>query len=239
MFSSCFHTSFKEKFTSLLDKSQLNQHEKDIIKARYVSIVCASETKSTLTNIQYYVLTNIVTVACILISSLVSLEKASIITHPTVIFWLIWSFSLIMLLANKWLYTFNIHKKYILNTTIMEKLYAEGWCFLAGVSRYSTEDKALRFNRFIVKVEKLKMKYVETISGLDGGEVGDGSLNTMRKSSSDVDVRDSKSVVIQIDNVDKPIVPTKQRKLFESDAIDAKSPRIVSKNIKIDKLPPK
>jgi hypothetical protein len=226
MFSRCYKTSFSEQFTTLLDRSRLTQHEKDIIKARYVTIVVSTERKNALTNFMFYLLTNVVTITCVLVSSLVSLEKASVVAYPAVVFWLIWSFSLVMLLANKWLYTFNIHKKYILNSSIIEKLYAEGWCFLAGAGKYNVDDKSLRFNKFIVRIERLKLKYVETISGLDSGDGGNsGDLNNilytprLKTDSTDSCPKPNKEVVIQID-ADR--IPTKkQRRFFESDGPDS------------------
>lgn len=184
LFSSCkqsFSPGFKKRYTKLLNDLPLARYERNIISERYVRIVSAAENDYRRTCILYIILTNLITISGVFIVGLLSIEKMSDIdvTSAKVIFWIVWSLSILLTLANKWLYSFNIHKKYVLNIAILEKLYSEGWLFAAGVGRYKKYvDCSDRFKLFCTRIEKLKMKSLESMPEMESHDIANEILAT-------------------------------------------------------------
>ncbi len=219
----CFLKSeFKHNYLEILNKSDLTQDKIDLIERRYVNIVVSTEHKNMQTDFLFYLFTNVITIAGILIASLVSLEKANTIKNTTVIFWLVWSMSIASAMANKWIYAFNIHKKHVLNNTVLEKLYTEGWCFLSKIGRYTHKNIDDRFMAFMTRIEKLKLKYAESLAGMesDGGAQdifittprGTSTLDTRRimtsrESPKNVIVKNDDPVIIEIPARPVPSTP--------------------------------
>ncbi len=125
-----------------------------------------TETEYAYTSALFFVLTNVITIAGVLIASLLSLERISDKARDGV-FWTCWGLAIILTLANKWLYLFNIHKKYVLNTIVLEKLHSEGWQFLAGIGKYEHLLPDERFCMFCMRVEKLRQKTLEHIPEME------------------------------------------------------------------------
>jgi hypothetical protein len=172
-FTSLFNPSFQEKFIIALDALQLNENEKNIIKFRYVDMVYEAEKDYRRICILYIILTNIITISGVLITALLSLNKMQFIsTHATTIFWVVWSLSIIVTLANKWVHSYNIDKKYILNTSFLEKLYSEGWSFVSGIDTYDMVIHE-RYSLFCTRIEQLKMKSLENITDLQTSKYND------------------------------------------------------------------
>ncbi len=161
-----WRSEFENSFLKLLDGVPLSEYDKDVIKLRYVSIVRKGIIDEYMTNIQYILLTMIVSVGSVLVVSLVSLgDLKNVDGAKSVIYWLVWGISLAVVVANKLMIMFAINKKYVLNATSNEKLKSEGWKFLAGIDRYKyTNDYNERFKLFTDRIEKLKGKTVESMS---------------------------------------------------------------------------
>jgi hypothetical protein len=196
---------FATKFTNLLESLPLSRDKKDIIVARYVALVTSAEADYRTIRILYFILTNLITISGVFITSLVSLEKVDAVGEggAKAIFWVVWSLAILLTLANKWVYSFNIHKKYVLNSVVVEKLRSEGWLFLAGVGRYAGHDCDARFSMFCARVEKIKTKSVANMPELenDSGGVG-GILATGANSDQSTDTAPAADAVIQIVPVD-------------------------------------
>jgi len=184
LFSSCgmiFAPSFKSRFSKLLDAMPLSRFEKDIIKHRYIDVVTAAENDYRRTCIMFILLTNIISIAGVFITGLVSLDRLDMISSDasTALFWVVWSLSISLTLSNKWLYSFNIHKKYVLNVTTLEKFYTEGWCFVSGIDRYKNlTDYNARFKLFCTRVERIKMKSLESMPEMESNEAASDILAT-------------------------------------------------------------
>ena len=176
LFSHCrmiFAPSFKTRFSKLLDAMPLSRFEKNIIKYRYIDVVTNAENDYRRTCIMFILLTNIISIAGVFITGLISLDRLKIINENagTALFWIVWSLSISLTLSNKWLYSFNIHKKYVLNVTILEKFYTEGWSFVSGIDRYKNlTDYNARFKLFCARVERIKMKSLESMPEMESNE---------------------------------------------------------------------
>lgn len=174
-------SSFKERYSKLLEGLPLAKYEKNIIIERYIRIVVSAENNYRRTRIFYILLTNTITIAGVLITGLISIDKMDIIDKyvAEILFWIVWSLSIILTLSNKWLYSFNIHKKYVLNTVVMEKLYSEGWMFASGIGRYSKcADYSMRFKLFCARIEKIKTKSLENMPELEAYDAANDILAT-------------------------------------------------------------
>jgi hypothetical protein len=150
--------------------ADISPPRKGIIKSRYIGMVNAAERDYRRVYIMYLIFTNLITISGVMITALISLGELSWLspTGSMVIFWLTWVLGISLTLANKWIYTFNVHKKYVLNSVLLEKLYNEGWSFISGIGRYSTcanDDE--KFLKFCTRVEKLKVKSIEPMMEME------------------------------------------------------------------------
>lgn len=169
-------STFKSKYSKLVDSMTLSRFQKDIIRDRYIHVVSKAESDYRRTTILFLLFTNLITVSGVLITAFVSFDKLNWIDQDTarIIFWVIWSLSIMLTLSNKWLYSFNIHKKYVLNIVILEKLYSEGWSYLAGIGKYKKcVDYDERFKLFCHRIEKIKMKSLESMPEMESSDFND------------------------------------------------------------------
>lgn len=169
--------SFEERFDKILTKSSYTNIEKDIIRERYLSLVTHTEKLCRRNHIIYLLLANIVTIFGVLVTALIGIDKFSATCDETsVLYWFTLVMSISITIANKLLYIFNNHKKYIIYASIREKLYSEGWMFIEKTGRYNTKDNT--FNLFCLRVEKIKIKSFEDISLNNGTDVLSGDSHS-------------------------------------------------------------
>jgi hypothetical protein len=191
-------TSFRKHYVSLVDALPLTDLEKDIIKDRYMDIVTAAEEARQRTNYVYTILTNIITISGVLITAFVSFNKLSTENDEVtqIFLWVVWCLGIILTVANKWLYVFNVPRNYILNVVLLEKLYTEGWSFVSGIGRYKTDNHGLRFRLFCSRIEKIKLKSLECMPEMEYTEV----VNDILTAGSGTDPQ--KKVRLSTDNID-------------------------------------
>lgn len=152
--------NFVEKYTNILNQTDISDFERDVVRARYVELVKSTQMSYLKFRVLYLILTNVITISGILISVLLAYDK---ITQPnvpiTTVTLLIWLLSIMLTLCNKWLYLFNIPKQYNVNFTTLKKLRMEGWNFAAGIGTYGTKDSPKkRFEEFLLRVNKIEVK---------------------------------------------------------------------------------
>lgn len=186
-----FVPNFEERYFKLLSELPLGPFERDLIKERYVNIVINAERDYRRTYTLYLILSNIITISGVLITAFVSFDKLTTQCESSVsaYFWIIWTLSILLTLANKWLHTFSIHKKYVLGIVMLEKLYSEGWSFLAGIDKYRRKNYSQRFRYFCTRVEKIKLKSIENMPEMDSSE----AVTELLASGQDVPVGPLKS----------------------------------------------
>ncbi len=157
---------FSEKYTQLIDTLPLSTYQKDIMRARYISIVTDAEADYYRALTAHYILICIVSVSGVVIGSLLVLDKFFV--NSLILFWITWCIAMVIALSNKLLYSFNISKKYILNSIVLGKLYSEYWMFLTGGGKYKKYvDLDKRFEVFCERIEKIKLKSIESTSEME------------------------------------------------------------------------
>lgn len=174
---------FSKKFTDLLETIPLSRYEKDVIISRYLKIVKDTENEYLFAKITFNILTNIITIFGVLSTCLLGIYKSlpAETYAATVIFWIIFAFSVCLTLANKWLSTFNIQKKYVLGVSSIEKLHNEGWCFLEGIEHYNgINDMTNKYKLFCSRIEKIRMKLVANMPELSSNTPAEEILATGR-----------------------------------------------------------
>jgi predicted nucleic acid-binding Zn ribbon protein len=195
IYNRCRGRNFCSKFMLLLDKMEITPYQKETIKSRFVTEVYEIEFDYARSVLLFIGLTNLVTIAGILITSFTTLTKAVTVSEywQDVLTWMTWALSLTLTLANGWLTTFGIYKKYVLNDVTLEKMYNEGWSFIAGVNRYEKLSMDERVVTFCSKVEQIITK--TTIKQLSDNTAG-------------VDVHDVLEVSPENQNVPADNVPS-------------------------------
>lgn len=214
-----FTSGFAAKFTKLLENLELSRFEKDVILSRFVHVVQHTENQYLRTRLLFLILVNAITIAGVFITALTPLEKVVWMTPvgSMVIFWIIWSLAIALTLANKWLYAFNIHKKYVLNIIILEKFYSEGWSFLSGIGHYQHCSLHEKYLLFCARIEKLKLKSIENIPELEnstamneflatGTATGAVSVDTTKLKSPRSKLKKMENPKLTVDYVPKPLI---------------------------------
>lgn len=169
----CAHlcrTSFSKRFLDSISHLGLSPSDYELIKNRYVDIVTEAESNYTRTTTLFITLTNVITIGGVLLISFLPLEKVKIIPADAaeVFYWICWVISIIVTISHKSLFSFNIPRKYVLNTTFLEKYYSEGWQFAAGVNRYAdSRDLDERVRLFLMRIEYIKLKSLEIMSNIE------------------------------------------------------------------------
>lgn len=165
-----FYENFSHEFSPRIEELPITQEEKRIISGRYLPMVEEAEINDTRGTFLFNVLTNAITVFGVMITALVSIERASVVTHTDAIFWSIWTMSIALTIANRWVSSYNVHKKYILARVVVEKLKTEGWQFIAGIDKYkNVQDPTERFKLFMTRIEKINQRLVQALASINDG----------------------------------------------------------------------
>lgn len=146
-------------FVRLLDSVPITTYEREIIKARYVSILDDADSEYIMAAIGYYILNNIVSVSGAVIAALVPITQSENVSRDVsvALYWVAFALAVVLTIANKWLLLFNINSNYIVGQAIVEKYKSEGWMFLSGVGRYRKPDWSERVSILCARVEKIKI----------------------------------------------------------------------------------
>ncbi len=166
--------SFEERFSKAIETLDLTQTEKSVIQDRFVRIVISAESDYNRTTGLFILLTNLITVGGVLLISFLTLEKVNGISASVsqVFFWISWVLSIVVTVANKSLYSFNLPKKYMLNVLTLEKYKSEGWQFVGGVGKYqSCGDIHNRTQLFCSRIERIKMKSLELLAHVESSSI--------------------------------------------------------------------
>jgi hypothetical protein len=144
----------------------ISQTERAYINDRYIPLVEQSERAAYRRSWEFHILVNFITIAGILITTFISLENSSRVpsSAQTGLYWTVVALGVLLIIANKTLYIFGIHKKYILTQQIVERYKTEGWLFLAGVSKYAEPSMDKRILIFCDRVERIQAKQTQDMT---------------------------------------------------------------------------
>ena len=156
--------NFASSFAESLARLPMSDNDKLVISARFIPLVSREQSNYRWNYIMYILLTNVVTLGGVLTVAFSSFNQLGTNENITYGFgWAVWGIGIAITLASKWMTQFNISKKYILGMASLEKLQTEGWSFLGGIGRYDTLDMSHRAKVFLTRVEKLRMKSMESM----------------------------------------------------------------------------
>jgi len=156
---------FCRKFLQCLQSTHYSARQKRLIQNRYLVLIKNFERDHLIYKMLYIFLSNFVSIAAVLVTALISLDDTSYVNdawHKT-IFWITWGLSILLLIANKLVYAFEIPKQMIILRVTKEKLKSEGYSFITNINAYSCDDRAERFAKFCAMVEQIKMNSVESL----------------------------------------------------------------------------
>lgn len=162
-----------ERFAEILNKLELSDVQKDIIRARYLPILHTFQRRATLYSRIYFSGHLAMTIGSLFVPALLSIQYAdtdtafSGISFQVQIFWATWVLSLLVTICNGILILFKIDKKYFFLHSTLERLRSEGWQYVQLTGKYSghliNHKQPTHENQFIYfchAIERIKMKQV-------------------------------------------------------------------------------
>jgi hypothetical protein len=163
-----------DRFCTSLDKIQLHDTNKEIIRLRYLPILRTLQKRATNYSIIYYTGHIIITVGSLFVPALLSIQYADTTNNDSFnrafqiqIFWTTWVISLLVTIFNGVLTLFKIDKKYYFLNTMLERVRSEGWQYIQLTGRYSghliNHNIPTHENQYVFfshRIEKFKMKQV-------------------------------------------------------------------------------
>jgi len=166
-----------ETFESALQKTKLDDLQKQIFLERFVRILHGFERRCNRLAVFFHILRIFVSIGSLIVPALLSIQYSDTSNSTTIkdpesfayeIYWATWVISLLVTTSNGVLTVFKIDKKYYFLHTTMEQLKSEGWQYLELSGRYSgfytpgsTPTHLNQFIYFCHAVEKIKMHQVE------------------------------------------------------------------------------
>ena len=132
---------------------------------RYLRLVKNLEESTRRSAFLYYFFSGIVTIVSILVPSLISIQDKSFVSNATeqdisrhnqIVYWVIWSLSIIITVSNAFIKLLRLDQNYISRTLRLNQLRSEGILFVNNVGEYEDLPNDQRFKLFIRNVEKIK-----------------------------------------------------------------------------------
>jgi hypothetical protein len=164
----------ENNYTEILNKLDLEDFQKIIIRLRYIDILDMLHKRTTRITISYYFNKIIVTIGSLIVPALLSIQYTN--TGPGQdarsfsfqIYWSTWVLSLLVSICNGLMSIFRVEKKYIYLHSDIEFLTSEGWQYAGLTGRYSgfftpgqEPSHKNQFKFFCHITEKIMMKEVE------------------------------------------------------------------------------
>jgi hypothetical protein len=162
-----------ERFSEIINKLDLTEVQKDIIRARYLPILHTFQRRATSYSRIYFSGHILMTLGSLFVPALLSIQYAdtgtvlSGISFQVQIFWSTWVLSLLVTICNAILILFKIDKKYYFLNSTLERLRSEGWQYVQLTGKYSghlinhtTPTHDNQFIYFCHAIERIKMKQV-------------------------------------------------------------------------------
>jgi hypothetical protein len=168
-------TEYKDydRFNNILNTLTLSETNKEIIRARYLTILRNLQRRATNYSNIYYGGNISITVGSLFVPALLSIQYSDKdkafagYDYQVYLFWGTWCISLIVTITNAMMIFFKIDKKYYILNTAIERLRTEGWQYFQLTGRYSghlidhdTPTHENQFVHFCHYIEKLKMRQI-------------------------------------------------------------------------------
>lgn len=192
-----FVFGFRRDFEPTLDGLNLPKQYRTIIDGRFVNEVSHAERSYFLTRVGFYFLSNFITVGSALVAAFISIQKIEAVPYNVQMgfFWTSLALSIVVVLANKLLYSFNLQKKYVNEKAALEKFRSEGWSYASGIDRYANLATTAAFLLFMSRIEKIRLKVVKN-------SLSDDTTSTILQTAAHVDsVYPTDFVTAGVDNI--------------------------------------
>ena len=147
----------------IVDKLEIEDLEKNVIKLRYVQELDELEKNSYSSTCIYNITNYFLTTLSIILPALLSIQKINT-QYEELLFWTGWGMSLSITLLNGYIKLFKIDRNYYFYNYNYEKFISEGWNYIELGGVYNSKDNhQLAYKRFMGNVEKLKTDNLNTL----------------------------------------------------------------------------
>ena len=164
----------RRRFESILENLDIPDVYKQMIQARYITILDSFQRRVRNYSIIFHMGHMIITVGSLFVPALLSIQNSNATANlsngafPIQVYWATFIVSLLVTIFNGILTLFKIDKKYYFLNTTLERLRTEGWQYFGLTGRYAGQlvmntppSHVNQFIYFTHQIEKLKMKQVE------------------------------------------------------------------------------
>lgn len=160
--------------------------EQSYIDHRYLPLLREASNDARLRSCQFHLCVNAITIGAILVTTFTALGGNNRTTQANEagLYWTVIVLGAVMAIANKWMYLFGIHKKYILTQRAKERYGAEGWHYIGAVGKYC-RPPGERFGVFCERIERIQAKSVKDMVSLNATSANAASADGITPRSDD------------------------------------------------------
>lgn len=156
----------KEKHHNLeeiVDKLDIEEIEKNVIKLRYINELNELKSNSTNSTCIYNISNFFLTTLSIILPGIMSIQKINT-EYEDILFWSSWGMSLGITLLNGYIKLFKIDRNYYFYNYNYERHVSEGWNYIELGGVYNSKDTHQQaYKRFMSNVEQLKIENLNTL----------------------------------------------------------------------------
>ena len=159
LFSRKTHNSLGQ----IVDKLEIEDIEKNVIKLRYITELDDLEKNSKCSSCIYNITNFCLTTLSIVLPAIISIQKMNT-NYANILFWVGWNISLGITLLNGYIKLFKIDRNYYFYNYNYEKFISEGWNYIELGGVYNSKDThSAAYKRFMGNVERLKTDNLNTL----------------------------------------------------------------------------
>jgi hypothetical protein len=173
---------FKQKrdaYDDVFNMLHMTKLDREIVRRAYQNELASAKYRYYYSMILYTILNNIITIGSVLVVSFMSVEKINFVGSEAAegFFWAGWIISIVVVVASKLVGSFSLQKKFVMDKIALEKYRNEGWKFASRIGPYRDKTISESFKHFINKIQRIKMRLVETTTQGDGGSAFNSQFN--------------------------------------------------------------
>ena len=167
---------FSRKCADMICDMPMSEFNRRFLLSMYFNDIIIMERSYFHVGVLYTILTYFLTLGGVTTTLTLSMSKVGPISQEVadVCFWIGWTFSILMIIANKMVHTFDLSRRYVLGHAVLEKMRSECRQFIIGIGRYTGHMPIeIKFKIFCARMEKLKSDAVNQelhISDLTSGK---------------------------------------------------------------------
>lgn len=156
-------------YRQVLGTISLSAEKRQLFEERYLRLLESSFKRCRKMALIYNSNRITITIGSILVPAILSIQRTDYLSNSEAaqaLFWITWTVSLLVTVANGLLTMFKFDRKYYLFHAAFEQLKTEGWQYLALTGNYRGDTSLaatheLQFNHFAHIVERIRMRQTE------------------------------------------------------------------------------